>query len=178
VIDVKFEINDSEINKLLAIPSYVAQAVVDKAMPAMARPIIVKAKEIAPRSHIKQPGNATDGATRDKWSKSKKNGPTKNFNYATWSQDTSGDHIGYRTFKNTSAFEVAVKVGARSPRGNKQRFNQMKHTEREVYYWGKKAGKKYRPRERFMQRAYDETIPEQMSAFTEALDTEIKNLMR
>jgi hypothetical protein len=178
MIDVNFTINDVDMKKLMSIPSYVAQAVVDKAMPALAKQIIFKATEIAPRSDIKQPGNKTQGPTRDKWSKSKRNGPTKNFNYATWSRDTSGVHIGYKTFKNVGAFEVAVKVGARSPRGNKQRFNQMKHTEREVVYWGKRTGLKYRPRERFMQRAYDETLSRQMYFFTKALDEEIKNLMR
>ena len=174
MIDVKFEINDSEINKLLAIPSYVAQAVVDKAMPAMAKPIIVKAKEIAPRSDTAQPGNATKGPTRAKWGKNK----TKHFDPTTWARDNSGEHIGYKTYKNAGAFEVAIKVGARSPKGNKQRFNQMKNKERRVVYWGDPQGFTYRPRERFMQRAYDETIPEQMSAFTKALDTEITNLMR
>jgi len=163
--DIQFKLDATQLEKLSKIPIFVRQAVIDKAMPAMARPIMEKAKDIAPKS--------LETKTRDKWSKNIKNPPTKNFNYVTWSKDQSADHMGYRTYKNPDG--VGLKVGSKGPKGNKQRFNQG-HRGRRVVYWGKKQNFSYRPRERFMQRAYDETIPQQLTAFETALRRAMETL--
>jgi hypothetical protein len=168
--DIQFKLDSTQLEKLSKISIFVRQAVIDKAMPAMARPIMEKAKDIAPRSDTAQSGNATQGPTRDKWGKNK----TKHFDPTTWAKDNSSEHMGYRTYKNPDG--AGIKVGAKSPKGNKQRFNQGKNHERRVVYWGKPQGFTYRPKERFMQRAYDETIPQQLTAFENALRRAMETL--
>jgi hypothetical protein len=160
--DIQFKLDATQLEKLSKIPIFVRQAVIDKAMPAMAKPIMEKAKDIAPKS--------LQTKTRDKWGKNK----TKHFDPVTWAKDQSADHMGYRTYKNQDG--AGIKVGAKSPKGNKQRFNQGKNHERRVVYWGKPQGFTYRPRERFMQRAYDETIPQQLTAFETALRRAMETL--
>jgi hypothetical protein len=164
--DIQFKLDNTQLEKLSKIPIFVRQAVIDKAMPAMAKPIMEKAKDIAPKS--------LQTETRNKWSKNKKNPPTKNFNYKTWKKDQSADYMGYRTYKNPDG--VGLKVGSKGPKGNKQRFNQGKNHQRRVVYWGKPQGFTYRPKERFMQRAYDETIPQQLTAFETALRRAMETL--
>ena len=156
MFDIDFKFDEAQMKMLDAVPVQMLYHVLDKCMPAMAKPIIEKAKRIAPRSEVT--------GTRDLWGKNK----TEHFDPEVWKRDTSGDHIGSKVVKKGIDGSY-IKVGSKSPRGNKQRFNQMKYTARRVFYWGKDMGMTYTPKERFMQRSYDETIPQQVAAFSAAL---------
>ena len=160
--DIDLSFDEAAIAQLYKIPLLMMDHVIDKCIPAMVKPIVVKAKAIAPRSD-RPTANSPKGSGA-KWGNKK----TDHFDPGKWREYHSGDNIGYRIRKNSSE-GAYVKVGAISPKGNKQRFNQFKYTNRRVFYWGKDMNMQYEPPYRFMQRAFDETVPLQQASFLAAL---------
>lgn len=151
-MNLEIKINEAEIAKLAKIPVWLQLNAIDKALKAMATPIIAKAKAIAPSSR--------ETGTRQGWSAKYKNDPK-------WQID-SGREIGSKTVKTKNG--AIAFVGVRHPRGNKQQFNQAKDG-REVVYWGRRTGLRYRPPYRFMDRAFDETRSQQDSAFVASIQS-------
>jgi hypothetical protein len=154
-IEMKFD--EAELKKLARIPEFVRFQAADKALRAMARPVIEKARSIAPSSQ------AT--GSRKKWSAKYKT----NDKY----QIDSGKEIGANVKK--ASYGSILYVGAKWPTGNKQQFNASPNGRKEVF-WGRPQGTIYKPPERFMQKAFDETRSQQISAFASSLESSMKEL--
>jgi len=159
-MSMKLEIHfdESQIQKLLKIPLYLRLAPAERVLKAMAKPVVQRAKAIAPSS--------VASGTRRKWSqKYKKN--------QAW-QISSGKHIGI-VYRKTERGGYVV-IGGKHPEANKLNFSHGK--DRRVFYWGKDAGKTVRipPSERFMQKALDETRPQQIAEGNKQLEKELKEL--
>jgi len=154
-IEIKF--SEAELKKLAKIPEFVRYQAADKALKAMAKPVMDKAKSIAPSS------KAT--GTRKKWS-AKYKADSK------WQID-SGKEISSKVAKVSHG--SILYVGARFPTGNKQQFNASPDGRKEVF-WGRPQGTIYKPPERFMQKAFDETRSAQQSAFVASLEASVKEL--
>jgi hypothetical protein len=161
-LEIEIHFDEAQIKKLLDIPLHLRLGPAERVLKAMAKPVVDKAKAIAPSS-IKS-GN------RKKWGKNK----TKHFDPASWSATESAKHIGY-VYRKTERGGYLV-VGGKSPASNKLNFDSGKP--RKVMYWGKDAGKTKRidPKDRFMQRAFDETRSQQISAGNTQLEKELKEL--
>ena len=158
-LNIKIEFNDAMIAELMRIPDLLRLGPAERCLNAMAKPIIAKAKDLAPSSR--------GSGSRRKWSAKLKND-------TQWSSVDSARHMGARAVKHNRG--ARIYVGAQYPKGNKQQFGSPKKGRR-VFYWGKDAGMTLlRPRDHFMQRAYDQTRGEQMSAFNTQLAKEIKEL--
>ena len=159
--DLKIEIDPKALAALENIPAMFIFKVADVAMKAAAKPVIDKAKSIAPSS---RQSYGTNGPTRKKWSRKYKT----NAAY----QNDSGKEIGVKVLKSSRG--AIAYVGAKYPLGNKQQFNDSGSGKgRRVVYWGKPQGTIYRRKERFLQRAYDETRNEQTTAFIAAAEAEV-----
>jgi hypothetical protein len=154
-IEIKFD--ENELKKLAKIPEFVRYKAADKALKAMAKPVIEKAKSIAPDSR------AT--GTRKKWSRKYKDD-------SKWQID-SGKNISSKVIKNDSG--AVTYIGATFPKGNKQQFNASPDGRKEVF-WGRPQGTVYKPPERFIQKAFDETRSAQQSAFVASLEASMKEL--
>ena len=163
-LDIKMDFNEAQIAKLVKLPLLVRHAVGDKCLKAMTKPVVAKAKLIAPSS-ITASTKSPQGS-RAKWSQKYKSD--------SGYQNDSGKSVGSRVIK--TAFGAIVFVGFTHPKGNKQQFNQSEKGRR-VVLWGKMSLiARAKPTERVMQRAYDETKPEQLSAFNAQLEIEIKEI--
>jgi hypothetical protein len=124
---------------------------------AMAKPVLAKGKAIAP--------NSRSSGTRDKMSEAAKN---------KWPEE-GRNQLGF-VFRKTESGGYLV-MGAKDPKGNSLNFD-ASDKGRNVKYWGKDSGKVKRvePKERFMQRAADETRSEQVTAGNAQLETELRSL--
>ena len=150
--------DEAMLAKIMQIPLLMRLGPSERVLKAMAKPIVTKAKAIAP--------NSITSGTRKKWGKKYKDN-------AAW-QISSGKHIKTKYLKNERGGVLIV--GGDHPKANKLNFEAGEN--RKVFYWGVDSGKVKRinPSERFMQRAYDETKAAQQSAGYAQLEKEIKEL--
>lgn len=159
-MSLKLEVSFDEamLAKIMQIPLLMRLGPSERVLKAMAKPIMTKAKAIAP--------NSITSGTRKKWGEKYKGN-------AAW-QISSGKHIKTKYLKNERGGVLIV--GGDHPKANKLNFEAG--TQRKVFYWGVDSGKVKRinPSERFMQRAYDETKAAQQSAGYAQLEKEIKEL--
>ena len=164
-MSLKLEVSFDEamLAKIMQIPLLMRLGPSERVLKAMAKPIVTKAKAIAPNSQV---GKGKEGPTREKWSKKYKDN-------AAW-QISSGRHIKTKYLKNNKGGVLIV--GGDHPKANKLNFEAG--TQRKVFYWGVDSGKVKRinPTERFMQRAFDETKAAQQTAGYAQLEKEIKEL--
>lgn len=156
-LKIEFTFSESEMKKLEKIPEFVRFVAADRALKAMAKPIIEKAKAIAPSS--------VRSGSRKKWGPKYK-GDSKY-------QNDSGQEIDSKVQKHNRGAKIYV--GATFPRGNKQQFNASPKGRKEVF-WGRPQGTVYKPSERFMQRAFDETRSAQNAAFIASLQRTLKRM--
>lgn len=161
-LSLKLDLDESMIAKLMQVPLHLRLAPAERVLKSMAKPIVDKGKDLAPSS--------IRSGTRKKWGKNK----TAKFNPETWSQDESGKHIGFVYRKTESGGYLMI--GGKHPRANKLNFESGK--KRDVVYWGRSSGKvkTINAKDRFMQRAFDETRDAQLSAGFKQLEIEIKEL--
>jgi hypothetical protein len=157
-IDINITFDESQIQRLLKIPILMRLKPAENVLKAMAKPVIDRAKSIAPSSRR--------SGTRKKWSRKYKDNPAY--------QEDSGRHIG-RKFIRTGSGGLVI-IGGIYPRANKQNYEAG--DKRKIVYWGKKTSKikRINPKERFMQKAFDETRTQQVTAGNEQLEKEIKEL--
>lgn len=156
-LEIQINFDEAQIEKLLQIPLLMRLGPAERILKAMAKPVIERAKSIAPSSRR--------SGTRKKWSKKYKNNP----NY----QEDSGRHIGMKYIKTERGGLMIV--GGKYPRANKQNYEAG--DKRKIVYWGKKTSeiKRINPSERFMQKAFDETRTQQVTAGNEQLGKEMSN---
>lgn len=157
-VSITIEFDESQLAKLMQIPLLMRLGPAERVLKAMAKPVVAKGKALAPSSRA--------SGTRKKWSQKYK----KNANY----QNDSGRSIGTKYLKNNRG--GLMLIGGVHPKANKLNFDSGKP--RKVMYWKKDAGKTKRinPKDRFMQRAYDETRAEQLTAGNRQLEIELKEL--
>lgn len=157
-MSIEIEFNEAIIAQLQKLPLLMRLGPAERVLKAMAKPIVAKGKAIAPSSR--------ESGTRNKWGKKYKNNPAY--------QNDSGKALGTKYIK-TERGGVLI-VGGKHPEANKQNYEAG--TKRKVFYWGRDSGKVKRidPKQRFMQRAYDETIAEQLTAGEAQLRKEIEGL--
>lgn len=133
-------------------------ACLDDGFPAMAKPIVEKAKAIAP--------NSKRSGTRKGWSKKYREDPK-------W-QVESSKHIGHRIIKTPRG--ILMYIGAQWPQGNKQQFNASPDGRKEVL-WGRSSGRVWtNPQRRFIDRAFDETKTIAVAACVAAVEKTIKEM--
>ncbi len=157
-LQIKVEMDFRALEMLEKIPQMLQFAVADKVMLAMVKPVVDRAKELAPSSR--------ESGTRKKWSAKYKSNNK-------WQVD-SGRHMGSKTVRYDRG--AIVYVGAKYPTGNKQQFNSNSEKGRKEVLWGRSTGRVYKPKERFIQRAYDETRDAQFRAFEAELQRQVKEL--
>jgi hypothetical protein len=186
MITYDFEFQQSELKKLENLVAHIQYEVTDKALQSAAKPVIAKARAIAPDS-IKS-------KSRLKWGRNK----TEHFDPTRWAIHSSGQHIGRKTFK--TKWGAMVFVGAQYSEGIKQQYNHPLSEKRTHYYWGKpgqvinaisRSGRRYTyarkasrsgetwhfPKEQwFMKKAYDETIPQQISRAVATIEQELERI--
>jgi hypothetical protein len=162
-LSLQISFDEAMLAKIMQIPLLMRLGPSERVLKAMAKPIVTKAKAIAPSS--------TQSGTRDKMGKNR----TEKFvgKQANTTVD-SGKHIKTKYLKNERGGVLIV--GGDHPKANKLNFEAG--TQRKVFYWGVDSGKVKRinPTERFMQRAFDETKAAQQSAGYAQLEKEIKEL--
>jgi hypothetical protein len=156
-LEIQINFDEAQVEKLLQIPLLMRLAPAERVLKAMAKPVIDRAKSIAPSSRR--------SGTRKKWSKKYKDNP----NY----QEDSGKYIGMKYIKTERGGLMIV--GGKYPRANKQNYEAG--DKRKIVYWGKKTSKikRINPSERFMQKAFDETRTQQVTAGNEQLEKEMSN---
>ena len=178
-MDIEVTINPQALGMLDQLNGLVYNAIVESCMPAMAKPIIVKATAIAPSSRKGTTINGKSGPTRAKWGKNATRNPKTgkvNFDPVVWAKDDSGQHVTYRVRKYSSPILI---VGTKYPQGNKQQFLVPKSGSKIHYYWGKKPRTQILPvNRRFMFRAYDETVPQQHVEFKKTFEKRMKQPLR
>ena len=151
-LSIEFTIDEALMRQLDRIPELIRLGPMDRCLTALARPVVAKAKQLAPSSR--------STGSRRKWSEKLKNDPK-------WAID-SGKHMSSKVHKGNKV--TMVYIGAKCPKGNKQQF------------WanpkGKRAGRKViqRPDPHFLQKAFDETRSQQVAAFNAQLAKELKEL--
>ena len=177
-IELKF--NESQLKQLEKIPIHVRINAADDCLEAMSREVLRKAYAYAPRS--------VSTGTRLKWSKKYRSSAKNRLN--------SGEHLGWKIKKNNKG--GLAFIGGKDRKGNKQQFSAPKAEERGHYFWGKpgqtirttsRSGNQYTyvrkkdgkmlnfpASQRFIQRAFDETKPQQLSAFYKALEKSLQEL--
>ncbi len=162
-LDIQITFDEAQIQKLLKFPLLMKLGPAERVLKAMAKPVIDRAKSIAPSSRR--------SGTRKKMGK---NVTDKFVGKAANTVDDSGKHIGYRFIKTERGGLVIV--GGKYPRANKQNYEAG--DKRKIVYWGKKTSKikRINPKERFMQKAFDETRTQQVTAGNEQLEKEIREL--
>jgi len=161
-VELKLELNDQAIQQLRRIPILLRLGPAERTLKAMAKPIVDRAKAIAPSS--------VKSGSRKKWGKNK----TAKFDPASWAKNEARNNIGYVYRKGENGGYLVI--GGKNPNANSLNFDSGKR--RKVFYWGKDAGKVKRvePSQRFMQKALDETKSAQESAGFKQLEKELKEL--
>lgn len=162
-IELRINFDESQLAKLLQIPILMRLGPAERILKAMAKPIVVRAKAIAPNSRVASSGS--NGATRDKMSSKTK---------AKW-PESGKQHISYVYRKGENGGYLVI--GGKSPQANSFNFDGSDKG-RKVFHWGKDSGriKRVEPTERFMQKAFDETRSAQVSAGNAQLEKELKEL--
>jgi hypothetical protein len=161
-VELKIELNDQAIQQLRRIPILLRLGPAERTLKAMAKPIVTRAKAIAPSS--------VKSGSRKKWGKNK----TAKFDPASWAQNEARNNIGYVFRKGESGGYLVI--GGKSPNANSLNFDAGKR--RKVFYWGKDAGKikRVEPSERFMQKAMDQTKSAQEAAGFRQIEKELKEM--
>ena len=161
-MDIKITFDESQLDKLMKIPVLMRLGPAERILKAMAKPIVVRAKAIAPNSRV---SSGNDGPTRDKMSANTK---------AKW-PESGKNHIRMIYRKGDGGGYLVI--GANDPLGNSFNFDSS-NKGRKVFYWGKDSGKikRVEPSQRFMQKAFDETRSAQVSAGNAQLEKEMKEL--
>lgn len=161
-VEISIAFNESAIAQLKKIPLLMRLGPAERILKAMAKPIVVRAKAIAPNSRA---SSGKDGPTRDKMSSETK---------AKW-PESGKNHI--KTIYRKGDGGGYLVIGADDPLGNGLNFDASDRG-RKVFYWGVDSGKVKRvePSQRFMQKAFDETKSAQVSAGNAQLEKEMKEL--
>ena len=156
-MEISIAFNESAIAQLLKIPVLMRLGPAERILKAMAKPIVVRAKAIAP--------NSRTSGTRDKMSAEAK---------AKW-PESGKNHIKMIYRKGEGGGYLVI--GANDPLGNSLNFDSS-NKGRKVFYWGVDSGKikRVEPSQRFMQKAFDETRSAQVSAGNAQLEKEMKEL--
>lgn len=154
-VSIKIEMDETQIRMMNAALAKFQFGVVDKAVKAMTKPIIEKAKAIGP--------NSRRSGTRKKWGKK----TTPKFNPGVWARDESSKHIASKILRTSRGAWIVV--GGSYPRANKLNFNSNHDKGRKEVLWGRVSGRMWKAPDDFMKRAYDETKSSQMSSFNTAL---------
>lgn len=169
-LKITIDFDAAILRQLEDIPRLLKYKVIDRCAADFARPIVARARELAPSS--KKTGSRGNGGS--KWGR---RAARKFSGRASMLQHDSGDHIGSRVYRGERA--TIIYVGAKYPRGNKQQFNNSVKG-RKVVYWGKtpQEGKAFRPlpRPTFLEQAYTETQSAAYAAFRAQLAKQIKEL--
>lgn len=169
-LEIKFD--QAQLDKLMQIPLLMRLGPSERVLKAMAKPVVDKAKAIAPSSRNTAKLVLRD--TRTNREKMGKRSTAKFIGAAANSVDDSGKHIG-SVFRRGNGGGILI-IGGRHPKANKQNYDAGK--QRKVMYWGRNPGitKRIDPKDRFMQKAFDETRSAQISAGNEQLAKELKEL--
>jgi hypothetical protein len=156
-MELKITFDESQLAKLMKIPVLMRLGPAERILKAMAKPIVVRAKAIAPNSRTSGTRDKMSSETKAKWPESGKNHIKMIYR--------KGDGGGY------------LVIGASDPLGNSLNFDSSSRG-RKVFYWGKDSGKikRVEPSQRFMQKAFDETKSAQISAGNAQLEKEMKEL--
>ena len=161
-MEISIAFNESAIAQLKKIPLLMRLGPAERILKAMGKPIVVRAKAIAPNSRTsgtrkKMSSERSPSQTISKWPESGKNHIRMIYR--------KGDGGGY------------LIMGANDPLGNSLNFDSSSKG-RKVFYWGKDSGKikRVEPSQRFMQKAFDETKSAQVSAGNAQLEKEMKEL--
>jgi hypothetical protein len=156
-MELKITFDESQLAKLMKIPLLMRLGPAERILKAMAKPIVVRAKAIAPNSRTSGTRDKMSSETKAKWPESGKNHIKMIYR--------KGDGGGY------------LVIGASDPLGNSLNFDSSSRG-RKVFYWGVDSGKikRVEPSQRFMQKAFDETKSAQISAGNAQLEKEMKEL--
>lgn len=157
-LDIKMQLpTDAELNKMFnAVPALERHQVMDKVLTAGSRPVVRRARQLAPRS------SPEDRAKRSSSQQTQQSGI--DWNYPLWKT------IG-RVVRKYSHRGVAV-IGPKSPRGNKVFFNVSPKGRRQVL-WGNRTGRVLPAIRNFIAQAFDETKTEQL----QVMKTKLKEVM-
>jgi hypothetical protein len=155
---------DAEIERMFkAVPILERYAVQSKVVRAGAKPIVKRARQLAPRST-----NAPAGPYRDRRSnrdkRSKKQRGEADWDYPLW-----------KTIKQVvrkGKFASLAVIGPEWPKGNKEHFNTSPGGRRQVL-WGTHTGKIVPQIRNWIVQAFDETRPQQL----QAMKRKLKQLM-
>jgi hypothetical protein len=164
-VDLKIEFDEQQIAKLLKIPVLLRLAPAERVLKAMSKPILVHAKANAPDS--RKP-NKSGRPSRDKMSEeSKKKWP-----------ESARNHLGVVYRKSEGGGYLVI--GGKSPQANSLNFESGKKAGTRVLWDANKIRtmpRRYVPaKERFMQRALDETRQSQITAGNNQLEKELREL--
>ena len=161
-LELRIDFSEQQLQQLMKIPVLLRLGPAERTLKAMAKPIVDRAKAIAPSS--------VKSGTRKKWGKNK----TAKFDPASWAKNEARNNIGFVYRKGENGGYLVI--GGKSPNANSLNFDSGKR--RRVFYWGKDAGrtKRVEPSERFMQKALDETKSAQESAGFKQLEKELMEL--
>ena len=156
-MEISIAFNESAIAQLKKIPVLMRLGPAERILKAMAKPIVVRAKAIAPNSRTSGTRDKMSSEAKAKWPESGKNHIRMIYR--------KGDGGGY------------LIMGANDPLGNSLNFDASDRG-RKVFHWGKDSGKikRVEPSQRFMQKAFDETKSAQVSAGNAQLQKEMKEL--
>jgi hypothetical protein len=162
-IELRIEFDAHQIAKLMRIPILLRLTAAERTLKAMAKPVLARAKALAPDSSKPGPNGVPSKTkqsanTRKKWPEQGKN------------------NLGFVFRKSESGGYLVI--GAKSPKGNTLNFDSSERGRKVRYWLNPPTGriKRVPPSERFMQRAFDETRQEQMTAGFNQLEKEIREL--
>lgn len=169
-IEIKFD--QAQIDKLMQIPLLMRVGPAERVLKAMAKPVLDKAKALAPSAR-----KAAAYVLKDTRTNREKEGARTTAKFvgrSANSVDDSGKHLG-SVFRRNNRGGILI-IGGKHPKANKQNYDAGK--QRKVMYWGRNPGitKRIDPKDRFMQKAFDETRSAQISAGNDQLAKELKEL--
>jgi hypothetical protein len=161
-MELKITFDESQLAKLMKIPLLMRLGPAERILKAMAKPIVVRAKAIAPNSRTSGTRNKMSSESSPSQTISKWPGSGKNHIKMIYRKGEGGGYLV---------------IGASDPLGNSLNFDSSSRG-RKVFYWGKDSGKikRVEPSQRFMQKAFDETKSAQISAGNAQLEKEMKEL--
>jgi hypothetical protein len=138
--------NDKELANLFGlVPMLQRQQVAQQAVREGAKPVVKRAKELAPRSKPED--------TRKRSKKQKAS--------ADWNKKLHAS-VGSVT-RGSGVYSFAI-IGPRYPVGNKAYFNAPRSGARRIVAWGRDTGRSKRATRNWVVQAFDETRSQQLSA--------------
>ncbi len=156
-IEISIGFDEIMLRKIREIPLLFRLGASERILKAMAKPIVTKAKEIAPNSRTSGTRAKMSKKTNAKWPESGRN------------------HIGFVYRKNERGGYLMI--GAKDPYANSFNFDSSDDG-RPVMYWGRSSGRTKRvdPKERFMMRAYLSSMSQILIEGKAQLEREVKEL--